>query len=451
VNSVFSSLDNTLVLWSAKPRSKRLPPQPHRGAYSGRPLRWQELVVVSTRRIAVWFATGISVLASWLFLAWHFSSANAGRLDRETSVDGRPASIIGVGVDSEVVVKDSGLLPRVPDAIEDSPVSAELAQLVTECRLVIEAYRGIEALATAPVWVRLHALGIYDPLVAGDVQSGIYRQRLLQSIVEPPANLVPPFVLKAKVPYSQKEGREFEKEYHRNQFLHLLSVGEVPLATLFKAGDSTFTLADILEQSLYSCRSDEELIKTVSAFSFYLPKNKAWKNKFGERLTLGALASSLLTQKSEYCFGTHRLYALACVIKRFREFRERDIEPFVPQIERCLSDELRKLRIAQMESGFILVPTSTEKRSLFDTLDHQVRFNGHSLEWIAVYSNAAGIQEPWVCALVAALVRSLSLQVDSLSSSREQFDTADYYRLGPLCHAVHAIHLWSNRVQVSGP
>ncbi|MDR3637799.1 MAG: hypothetical protein P4L84_28595 [Isosphaeraceae bacterium] len=118
------------------------------------------------------------------------------------------------------------------------------------------------------------------------------------------------------------EEHELASETHRDQCLASLAELGLPLSTPLLVGDEHLTLQAALSDSLANFHlKQEEFPWTAIAYTLYLPPQREWVNKFGERYTFDDLVDRLLTTPFEKasCGGTHLGYALTLLYRVDRE------------------------------------------------------------------------------------------------------------------------------------
>jgi hypothetical protein len=77
------------------------------------------------------------------------------------------------------------------------------------------------------------------------------------------------------------------------------------------------TLRNVLEDSVANFQLDVEVEWTAIAYTLYLPPQRSWQNKIGERFDFDMLATEIMSRSfaDAPCKGTHGLYALTLMIR----------------------------------------------------------------------------------------------------------------------------------------
>jgi len=181
-------------------------------------------------------------------------------------------------------------------------------------------------------------------------------------------------------------------ENHRDFCLATFAELGLPLSTPMTAADGSFTLRDLLRDSVenFSIKQNE-LPWTAIAYAIYLVPQRGWTNRYRESFTLDDLANALmgvpLHQVS--CGGGHLLTALTVLWR-------------VDSSTRCLSESVREaltqylrkrvtaLVESQHKQGFwsidwhVEAPAKAEVKRLLppDTAHSRLIATGHLLEWL---------------------------------------------------------------------
>lgn len=103
-------------------------------------------------------------------------------------------------------------------------------------------------------------------------------------------------------------------ESHRDVCLATFAFLNLPLNTPIQLERKSYTLSDLLSESVASFSFDQkELAWTSMAFAKYLPPQSEWTNRFGEPASFSRLADVLLHTdlNSQSCAGTHIFESLA--------------------------------------------------------------------------------------------------------------------------------------------
>jgi hypothetical protein len=107
-------------------------------------------------------------------------------------------------------------------------------------------------------------------------------------------------------------------ESHRDVMLSTFAEIGLPLSTTVDTGGESFTLRDLLRDSVETFNPHEkEIAWTANAYSLYMRRMKGWTTRDGERFTFDDLADSLLARNlsQESCGGTHIMMAITTLIR----------------------------------------------------------------------------------------------------------------------------------------
>ena len=288
--------------------------------------------------------------------------------------------------DVKVPVTVIGPPPRNPSL---SPVSREndrLNSLRKRCRDIVARFRNEPLTADAPNWARFHALAIHGS--SGSARSGGLRNQLHDIILDGRSANFPPFTHDANRLSAVTDGPLLQRQHHKDQFLHLMAMGGVALNAQLLLREGSFTVSDLLEASLREVTVRGEHSWTVPAYTTYLAPGRKWSNKYGEQLSLQRLSEVLLTEKSEACGGTHRLFAIAKVVDAGRRHKQIVSDDLLARLSKELDSSAAELATEQHESGSFRLPHYLAEA--YETANPRhpwlpgIHYTGHSLEWLSI-------------------------------------------------------------------
>jgi hypothetical protein len=197
-------------------------------------------------------------------------------------------------------------------------------------------------------------------------------------------------------------------ENHQDLVLATFAELGLPLSTPLRTETGSFEIRDVLRDSIaHFTLQQEEIAWTAIAYALYLPPQKAWCNRDGERFTFGHLADELVRpDREEPCGGTHLLYAMTLLVR-------------VDSASPCLSTATREavLRHLRQRVSTAVASQANEGYWTFgwdggglvsDTLEDRLLITAHLVEWMEqlptelqpspdVYRRAAR----WLCAEVS--------------------------------------------------
>jgi hypothetical protein len=137
-----------------------------------------------------------------------------------------------------------------------------------------------------------------------------------------------------------------EKEFHRDQCLSAFGELGIPLSFPATVDGGSYELRDVLRDSIANFyMGQRELNWTAMAYILYLPPEKTWVNRYGERFSFDDLAEELFRRPLEQasCAGTHLTFTLTMLERadelipiltdpvrvRLRERLKRDVDAAV--------------------------------------------------------------------------------------------------------------------------
>ncbi|MDX1946321.1 MAG: hypothetical protein SFU86_13050 [Pirellulaceae bacterium] len=229
--------------------------------------------------------------------------------------------------------------------------------------------------------------------------------------------------------------------YHADDLLATLAETGTPLDAKIKLRDgSEATVADLLNDSLRRFHLERlEYEWGIISYARYLFPLKAFRNKFGERITVEQLVDEAITPRLELgpCNGLHRLEALA-VLNRADE----EAHALRPRTRLAVLTHLKRvsqlLTESQTSDGYwtrnwpegaaAATPTKEQAGELYD----RILVTGHHLEWLALAPDEVQPPRETIVRASQWLTRAL-LEMD-------QKDLQAAY--GPYSHAARALALW---------
>lgn len=103
-------------------------------------------------------------------------------------------------------------------------------------------------------------------------------------------------------------------EVHRDQCLATFAALHLPLNTPIHLRAGAYSISNLLAESVANFTFDQhEPAWTGMAYAAYLPPQRAWTNRFGERTSFSEMTDHLMLVdlKSQSCAGTHIFQVLA--------------------------------------------------------------------------------------------------------------------------------------------
>jgi hypothetical protein len=223
-------------------------------------------------------------------------------------------------------------------------------------------------------------------------------------------------------------------EGHPNQLLAILSMCNLPMDHEIRAGNGTFTIADMIKHTQAEINSREEITWTLWGLSNFLGTDVSWENKYGEAWSIERLVRMQTHQpvNTAACGGTHGLFALSFA-------RNVHVQSGKPLRGVWLEAEQKIKRYIE-ESKLYQNPDGSFSTSYFkgrnSSRDFQTRLgsSGHTLEFLMLAMPDNRLNEQWVRNGIAALARDL------IDHGRDPAEC------GALYHAMDGLVIYRDRV-----
>jgi hypothetical protein len=165
-------------------------------------------------------------------------------------------------------------------------------------------------------------------------------------------------------------GPDIDGESHRDMWLAELAQLGLPLSTPLRAGEGTFTLRDVLIDSIANFTlQQEEIHWTAIAYCLYLPPQKAWRDRDGNVFAFDDLAKELLGRplSRASCGGAHVLEAMTFLVRV-----DAEVPCLSTSSRQSILDRLRnvvsKAVTAQSHEGFWTAGWDTSEPALHSSL-----------------------------------------------------------------------------------
>jgi hypothetical protein len=225
-------------------------------------------------------------------------------------------------------------------------------------------------------------------------------------------------------------------EGHPNQFLAILSMSDLPLDHELRAGNSTITIGDMVENAKKEVNSREEVTWTLWALSHYLPPDAAWRNKLGESWSIERMVQQQTREGTQNaaCGGTHGLFALAYARNMYLKKSGQPLRGVWLEADQKIRNYVEHARALQNSDGTF---SSNYFRGQGYARDVETRLatTGHTLEFIVIAVPEKRLKEEWlrraVQALTSDLIEHRAMPLDC----------------GPLYHAVDGLAIYRDRTR----
>jgi hypothetical protein len=226
---------------------------------------------------------------------------------------------------------------------------------------------------------------------------------------------------------------------HQAQMLAIFSLCNVPAQYPLYAGESRFTLQDVIETEMRSCRSGQELTFTLIGLAHYLDTNATWTSEDGETWDFERLIREELAQPivGAACGGTHRLMGYGHALRK----RRAEGRPIMGQWKRAeiyTRDFMQYAYRLQNRDGSMSTDWFAGREDNGD-IDRKIQTTGHIVEWLLSVTPDSGLQDQ-------RLVNAVWFLLSTMSSEPDRD-----WSVGPKGHALRALAMFYERVYQSGP
>ncbi len=236
---------------------------------------------------------------------------------------------------------------------------------------------------------------------------------------------------------------------HVDHTLATLAECGTPLDFPIRLAGGSATLRDVLDHALATFEINQhEYEWTVLALALYARDGRPWFTAEGDRVDFNRLVHRVLRQRygQGVCYGNHRLYSLALLLRVDRD--KRLLSPGVRQeVIDHLAEATRRLTANQHADGYwdrnwydLKVPAHDEDMALGGPLARRILATGHSLEWWAM---APGDLKSELLPDQAVIVKAAQWLVSEIDKMDEKTIDANYTFLS---HAGRALALWRGTV-----
>lgn len=221
---------------------------------------------------------------------------------------------------------------------------------------------------------------------------------------------------------------------HMGQFLAMLAQCNVDRTYPIRVSGKEFTIEDLITAEKVTCYPNTELTFKLIALMHYEPSDSQWVNDRGEAWSIERLIEEELKQpvRGAACGGTHRLGGLSLAVRK----RQRRDEPLDGQFLKAAQFTKRyeqyAFRLQNSDGSFSTEWFRGPGRER--DIDRRCRTSGHLLEWLLYQIEDEQLTSN-------RTVRGVNYLTNLLySNSKNEWET------GPLCHALHALALYDQRV-----
>lgn len=223
---------------------------------------------------------------------------------------------------------------------------------------------------------------------------------------------------------------------HQDKTLSLLGLHAVPDDQQIVVDGHSFTVADLISETVANFQLTDDCAWTAMALAFYLPPVRKWTNKLGEDFSFDDLASHLTRFDVEHapCWGCHHFHSLAVLLNV-----DETVPVLSPGARRrtldFMSDAMLKLQQRQRANGSLGTDwVGIESRdALVPRTTPEVSVTGHLLETFAILPVSLECDSRLIRRACLFLAAHLANQPDaSLTANFSSYS-----------HAANALRLWA--------
>ncbi|MCG8651504.1 MAG: hypothetical protein MI861_16805, partial [Pirellulales bacterium] len=226
---------------------------------------------------------------------------------------------------------------------------------------------------------------------------------------------------------------------HQTQMLAVFALCDVPAEYPLYAGNTRYSVADVIEAEKAACKRGEELTFTLIGLSHYLDTDASWVASDGQQWDFEKLIREELAQPivGAACGGTHRLMGFAHALRK----RRAEGKPITGQWKRAemfTKDFVAYCYRLQNRDGSL----STDwfrGREDNSNIDRKIQTTGHMVEWLLTVTPDSELQNP-------RLVRAVRFLLTAMYNQRGR-----NWKIGPKGHALRSLAMYYERVYRSGP
>ncbi|MEX2142682.1 MAG: hypothetical protein WD894_25735 [Pirellulales bacterium] len=221
---------------------------------------------------------------------------------------------------------------------------------------------------------------------------------------------------------------------HPAQLLAILAQSRVTSATPLRMGGKDFTLQDLIDEEMLTCRAQSELTFKLISLSHYLPSDAAWRSRDGQAWSIPRLINAEIKApvRGAACGGTHRLFGITYAYQ-MREQEGGLLNGEFARARQYIESYQRYAWTLQNPDGSF----STEwfaRRGNRPDLERKLQTTGHILEWLVLSLTDEQLRD-------AKTVNSVDFLASSLAAEPNR-----PWSIGPLGHALHALVMYDERV-----
>lgn len=221
---------------------------------------------------------------------------------------------------------------------------------------------------------------------------------------------------------------------HEAQLLAMLAQSNVPSDQKLTVEGTEFTVQDLIDYEMKTCRSDAELTFKLLGLSHYLDTEHTWENNDGQQWDLARLLKEELAQpvNDGACGGTHRLMALSYAVAMRRQ-EDKPIDGHWYRADKFIRDFQEYTWSHQHKNGGFSTDWFRSRKFESDP-EKSLYTTGHVLEWLVFSLPEDQLDDP-------RLAKSVDY-VLNLMMSAPNYDLP----VGPRGHALRALRIYQQKV-----
>jgi len=222
---------------------------------------------------------------------------------------------------------------------------------------------------------------------------------------------------------------------HSGQYLAMLAQCKVMSGSPMLIDGKKYTVADLIETEMATCRSGTELTFKLIGLSHFLRSHVKWRSKNGEEWDVPRLIKEELAQSvvGAACGGTHRMMSFSYAV----HIRQQRGEPIDGQWLRAKKyvDDYHEYTLGMQNPDGSFSTNFFEGRGNSSDINQKLRTTGHILEWLAFSLPEDQVREDPRLLAAANCLADLML-----------YNSRNSWEVGPKGHAIRALVLYKNRV-----
>jgi len=223
---------------------------------------------------------------------------------------------------------------------------------------------------------------------------------------------------------------------HPDQWLAILSQCDLPSSHPIQVGSETYTIADLVKQTMFDVWEGKECSWTLIGLTQYIPLDSEWTARDGQQWTIEKIMAMEARQNinASACGGTHRLIGMSMALNRYREKHpDAELTGGWKMADDVINEHVRLAEMYQQPSGAFSVNYFSRPANSRDLSTH-MGSTGHTLEFLTFPLTEEQLREPWV-------IRSVVFLCDVFEKTR-RLDI----ECGKLYHAAHGLVLYRERL-----